>query len=287
MIKLLSILLITEVLFNPHPGGADYVELYNDSQDAVLLSDYYLAKVTDGKITKLYQISDSRTVAPHEYVVVTTDSAYVADNFSVRFPGKIVEMKTMPSYPDAAGTVMVTDKDSVVVDQLDYSESMHSRLLRDKEGVSLERRSLSAATNEPTNWYSAASTTATEGRMGMGTPTAQNSQSKELLFVEGDFAVEPRIFSPDGDGYNDLVDMTYDLSEEDLSADIRVFDSKGRLVRHLLRGGLLGQHGVVSWDGLDDDGRRCHQGIYTILIEAINLSGTKQITKKSVTLVIR
>lgn len=287
MLKLLSILLITEVLFNPISDGADYVELYNNTDDTIALSDYYLAKMTDGIVSKLYPMGLDHKVAPHDYVVLTTDAADILSTFCVRYPSKLVEMKSMPSYPNAAGSVVLVDKDTLVVDRFDYSESMHSRLIRNAEGVSLERRSLTAATDDRSNWYSAASTTSCDGRPGRGTPTSANSQSKEFLFEEDDFVVEPSIFSPDGDGYNDLMDVSYQMLEDGLSADVAIYDSQGRKVRQLLRGGLLGYQGVLTWDGLDDNGRICHRGIYTIVIVAINLSGVKQISKKAVTLVVK
>lgn len=288
MFKLLSYLLVSEVLFNPFPSGADYVELYNNSGDTISLADIRLAKMADGAITKLYPISGDYRVAPHDYVVVTTDAQNVKDCYRVPFPEKIVEVPSMPSYPDAGGVVAVATADSVLLDLFSYDEKMHSRLLHDVEGVSIERRSFEVETDNPNNWFSAASTTMNpNGCNGMGTPTARNSQSTEFMFLEQDFRLEPEIFSPDGDGYNDLLDITYQLEQPDLSANINVFDSKGRLVRHLMRGGVLGTSGVITWDGLDDAGVRCLRGRYNIVIEAFNTTSTKQISKKSVTLVVK
>ncbi len=272
-------LIVNELLFNPPPGGADYVELYNATDSVIDLSDVRLAHWVGDSINRLYSLQGS--VAPHDFVVITTDAAFVASHYIVHHLAKIVEVDAMPAYNDAAGTVLVMDADSTVIDRFDYSESMHSRLLRDVEGVALERRSYGAATQDAANWYSAASTA------GYGTPTYSNSQSRELLYVDNDFLIEPSLFSPDGDGYEDLLNLSWQLQLCDLSANINIYDTHGRLVRHLARGATLGCVGVITWDGLDDAGLHCRQGNYIITIEAYSPSGAKQSIRRVVALVVR
>ena len=160
-------------------------------------------------------------------------------------------------------------------------EKMHSRLLRDVEGVALERRSLSAPTQMAGNWYSAASTA------GFGTPTAPNSQSHEFLFADDDFTIDNTLFSPDGDGYNDLLVINYRLEDCSLSANISVYDAAGRLVCKLARGAILGCWGSLSWDGVGDNGEKCPRGSYLLVIEAYNESGTSQNWRRTISLVRR
>ncbi len=272
-------ILVNEILFNPEPGGADYVELVNPGDSSIDLSQLRLAKVDGETVTRLYAIADSGSIAAGDYLVVTTDADYVKQHYTVRYPAKMLEVGSMPSYNDASGSVVVTTVDTLVLDRFDYSESMHSPLLRNKEGVALERRSLQAPTQESTNWYSASSTS------GYGTPTYANSQSREFLFVDDDFHIENTLFSPDGDGYNDLLDITYRLQQCDLSCNIDIYDAHGRLVRHLQRGVLLGCEGVVTWDGTDESGKRCLRGNYLVVAEAYNTSGTRQSWRRRVTLV--
>ena len=272
-------ILVSEILFNPLPSGADYVELYNNTDYAIALAQLRLAKVSEETITRLYPIADSGTILPHDFIVITTDASYVTSNYTVRHPQKLIEVSSMPSYNNASGTVMVTSTDTLILDRFDYTEDMHSRLLRDKEGVALERRSYASPTQDAANWYSAAT------NAGYGTPTYRNSQSHEFLFLDNEFAFSQRVFSPDGDGYNDLLDLTYDLQLCDLSANISVYDNHGRLVRRIGRGVLLGCSGILTWDGIDDDGRQCPRGSYIIIIEAYNTNGASQSWRRSISLV--
>ncbi len=272
-------ILINEILFNPLPDGADYVELYNNSDMPIALSDLRLAKMDGDVIKKLYSVGKSDSVAAHDYIVVTTDAVYVSTHYTVRFPSKMVEVSSMPSYSNAKGIVVVATADSLILDRFDYNEKMHSTLLRDKEGVALERRSFDIPTQQASNWYSAASTA------GFGTPTSKNSQSREFLFVDNDFDMAQPLFSPDGDGYNDLLDITYSLSDCNLSCNIDIYDAHGHLVRRLLRGGLLGCEGVLTWDGTDEGGSTCRQGNYLIVGEAYNSNGARQSWRRRITLV--
>lgn len=270
---------ISEILFNPVADGVDYLELYNDGGSSVPLRDIRLAQWKSESISKLYLLDTSRSLAPNDYIVVTTDAAWVKRNYIVRYPEKLVEVKSMPSYNNASGTVVICDADSAIIDRFDYTENMHSRLLRDVEGVALERRAFDRPTQDSANWFSASSTS------GYGTPTYANSQSREFLFEENNFVVEPELFSPDNDGYNDLLNITYNLNDEDLDGNVFVVDKNGRVVRHLMRGGLLGTNGLLVWDGLDESGQRCRQGRYVLVVEAYDTQGRAQRVKKVVSLV--
>ena len=272
-------ILVNEILFNPKPNGADYVELYNNTDDTVTLADLRLAKVTGNIIERLYPIADSGMLLPYDFIVVTTDAFYVISEYNVHSPEKLIEVDKMPSYNNASGSVVITTVDTVILDRFDYPEDMHSRLLHDKEGVALERRSYNSPTNEAANWYSAAST------IGFGTPTYRNSQSREFLFLNDDFSFSLPLFSPDGDGYNDLLDITYNLQQCDLSANISVYDSRGRLIRNIARGALLGCSGILTWDGTDNNGRNCPRGSYIILIEAYNTNDASQNWRRNISLV--
>ena len=274
-------LLVSEVLFNPEAGGSDYVELYNNSDSAIELSRIRLATVSDSIITHLYPITGQGTIEPHGLFVVTTDAAYVSSRYTVAHPERLYQMSAMPQYADKSGTVVVATADSVILDRFDYSAKMHSRLLRDKEGVALERRSYERATEEASNWYSASSVS------GYGTPTSKNSQSREVLFLEEEFTFGQTLFSPDGDGYNDILDINYTLEQCDLAASIGIYDRHGRLVRTLARTILLGCSGVLTWDGADDNGQLCPRGNYVVVIEAYNEKGAKQSWRHTVSLVTK
>ena len=272
-------LCFNELLYQPSSGEAEYVELYNNSATAVDLADYHIVRWVGDSLGKHYPLP-SHTVAAHDYVVLTKDAASVTANYAVKYANKLVEC-ALPTYPNDGGTAVLTRKDSTVIDRFDYSPSMHSRLLRNKAGVSLERRSADRPTNAASNWFSASSTA------GYGTPGYENSQSSEWLAEETSFELSSSTLSPDGDGYQDEISIDYQLDSEELMANVRVHDRCGRLVKTLLNNGLLGTHGSFGWDGRCDDGTIALQGRYLIQITLYDIHGTQQVIRKSVAIIIK
>lgn len=270
-------LLISELLFQPASGEAEYVELYNPTATAVQLDGYHIVRVLHDTLATHYALPP-HSVAPHEYVVLTTDAASVGACFHVEYPQRVVECR-LPTYPNSGGSVVLCTADSQLVERFDYSPAMHSRLLRDKAGVSLERRSFDRPANEAVNWFSAASTA------GHGTPTATNSQSSEWLVEETRFDFSAATVSPDGDGYQDELVVSYQLDSPDLSARAEVYDARGNMVRRLLNGDLLGTGGSLHWDGRAEDGSELPMGQYLLQITLYDLGGTQQTVRRAVAVV--
>lgn len=271
-------LVLSELLYQPHSGEAEYVELYNRSDTAVDLGAYHIVKRSGDSLGTHYPLPH-HIVAAHDYAVLTKNAASVAANYNVRFLSKVVEC-SLPTYPNDGGSAILATADSVVVDRLDYSPAMHSRLLRNKYGVSLERRSFSLPTNEASNWFSASSLS------GYGTPGYENSQSAEYLVAETDFSLSSTLLSPDGDGYQDLLEIEYRLDDGELNANAAVYDVAGRLVASLLNNALLGTHGTIQWDGAaTTSGAPVPQGQYILIITVFDLSGTRQTIRRTMTVI--
>lgn len=276
-------LIINEILFNPQTGGEDYVEIYNKSERAIPLGNIILATWDDNnsRLKTACRISDSAVIAPHDYCVITRDTA-LNRHYTVMSPEKVIyPLNALPTYANGEGTVIIALKDSTIIDRLDYTEKMHNTFLNNVKGVSLERRSFDLGTQNESNWHSAAKS------VGCGTPTYKNSQSYDFLYNEGDITVEPTLFSPDADGYNDVANISYQFENCDYTGNIFIYDAQGRLVRRLERNAILGCHGVFSWDGTNEAKARCQVGNYVVYMEVFDTKGNKQTFKKVVTLMVK
>lgn len=268
-------LMISELMYQPRSGEAEYVELYNGTGAAVQLSDYEVVRWLNDTLGKHYSLPD-HAVGPREYVVLTRDAGSVISSHNVKYIGRIVEC-SLPPYPNGGGSVIIcTAADSVIVDRFDYQPSMHSRLLRNKAGVALERRSFARPTNAAGNWFSASSI------CGYGTPGYENSQSTETLVEERQFVFSSNVVSPDGDGYQDVLEIDYEVEDGELMGRVEVFDAQGVRVRTLIDSFLLGTHGTIIWDGLADDDRQLPQGHYVVQITLYGLEGTQQVIRRAV-----
>ena len=218
--------------------------------------------------TTLKEISEySRLFLPHAYLLLSTDGLLVAEQYHC-VPEDFLDMKDFPSYPNSGGVAFLISRDGVVVDQMNYDESMHDPLLRETKGVSLERVSWDLPSTQPDNWHSAAEA------MHFGTPGYANSMAQAKPVAQGAVLVAPEVFSPDGDGLDDHSIVSYTLEKAGCTLNVYIFSVDGRLVRHLVKGELVGQEGGAVWNGLDEKGNRVPLGLYVIVTEVLDLQGS-------------
>jgi len=271
-------LVINEVLFNPAFDGVDFVEVYNRSGHTVDLKQVCLATI-DKTTYETERVSclnnPGRLLFPGEYMVYTTKPGKVMEQYPAARPNRFVVTQSFPSYPDDAGTVLLINKWLQPLDRLDYTKKMHFPLLKDPEGVSLERVNPDRPSNDQTNWQSASHTS------GYGTPTYKNSQFTEQIESKSAITLKPEVFSPDNDGKDDFLNIHYQFDEPGYVATIRIYDSKGRMVRHLVNNQTVGTEGFFTWDGLDDQRRKAKMGIYVVYLEVYNPQGTVKSFKET------
>lgn len=275
--------LINEILFNPFPGGVDFVELVNVSENAIPVSRLKLAARNDTMgLKQIYQVTTAKKyLFPGEFLVCTKDTEVLASQYITSAPKTFCTMKLMPSFPDDAGAVVLLNDSLIILDEFSYSAKMHSPFLADDDGVSLERISLEIPSNDRTNWASAAAS------VGFATPGMPNSQAVADSIFADEISVEPKAFSPNGDGYNDLLSIKYQFRKPGYMANVRIFDLAGRPVNYLSRNESLGQTGIWIWNGENRNGQRLNLGVYIILVEIFDQDGNAKAFKKTCTLTDR
>ncbi|MEJ8817099.1 lamin tail domain-containing protein [Lacibacter sp. H407] len=276
-------LIINEVLFNPTSDGTDYVEIYNRSNKIINLKNVLLAnRSSAGVIASMRPFSaNDLAMFPGEYYVLSADEQIVKRQFTAKNLSAFLNLSSMPSYPDASGTVVLSDNGGLVIDELAYDEKWHFALINNPEGVALERIDPNAATQNKDNWHSAAKD------VGYGTPSYQNSQFRLDLQVQGEVTATPEVFSPDNDGNDDFVTIGYRFPETGYVMSITVFDAAGRPVKALQRNTVCSQQGNFRWDGLNDKFQPLPLGPYVIFTEVFNLQGKVKRFKKQVVLARR
>jgi hypothetical protein len=274
-------LVINEVLFNPLPDGFDFVEIYNRSDITIDLQEVLIAAYKDDELeySSINEItSEAYLIFPGDYVVLTEDPEVVQKQYISENPDGFIKCKDLPSYNDDNGRVMLLDKWQNLIDNFGYDDDMQFALLATDEGVSLERINYNRPSDDKTNWHSASQL------VGFATPAYENSQFTELEDIEDEVNIEPETFSPDNDGFEDVTNISFTFDEPGYVANIKIYDSKGRLIRYLANNLLLGIEGVITWDGLDEENQKAPVGIYVIYIEIFDLDGNVKQYKKAVVL---
>ena len=271
---------INEILFNPKSNGYDYVEFYNANDKIVDASKLYIAnRNSSGVISSIKQIFPTPFyLFPGDYLVITEDIPSLQMNYLVPNPDAVIELSSLPSYPDDEGDVILLNGQGAVVDEVKYKDDWHFKLIDNAEGVSLERIDPAGPSQDAANWHSASSTA------GYGTPGYRNSQYKQTQIIDATIVISPKIFSPDNDGHDDIATIQYKVTEPGYVANITIFDAQGRPIRYLVKNGILGLSGQWNWDGLDEKGNKLPLGTYIIYSEIFNLRGKKQQFKNTVVL---
>ena len=271
-------IILNELLFNPRTGGNDFVELYNNSDKFINLKNYKLSRLNNNIIDPKQTITtEDYVIAPNAYLAVTDNVLNIQNNYPRSVLKPFLQIKTMPSYNDDEGTVLLFNPLDVEIERFFYTDKYHFEILDNKEGVSLERVDFNAPTNEKNTWFSAANT------VGFATPGETNSQKRLNGNVpSGGISVEPRAFTPNADGLSDFTTISFNLIGNGNVGTVKLYDNVGRLVRELVNNQSLGDTGSFVWDGLDNKNEKVRTGYYLVLFEVFNTNGNTQIFKETV-----
>jgi hypothetical protein len=269
---------INEVLPDPKSGGVDFVEIYNRSGKVIDLMTLTISSQDTITLTlqEVENISNTPFLMfPGEYYVLSENGAAIRSQYETPGLRPFIDVDDMPSMNIDGDIVVIANTAGFIIDKFVYTGNMHFPLLNETKGVSLERIDFERSTQDATNWHSAAES------VGFATPGYRNSQYKESGTANNDVSVSPEIFSPDNDYYNDVVNISYLFDSPGMVANVNIYDSRGRLIRSLVKNELLGTSGTFSWDGIDDSREKARIGIYIIYFEAFDTNGNLKQYKKT------
>ena len=262
-------ILFNEILFNPLPGDADYLELYNNSDRIIDASGLFLVSVNSyGDTSKIYSLSDEkRCIMPGTYYAITTEKEKTIKRYPLADQDYLFEIQSLPSMNDDEGHLMLLTRQLDIIDEVRYSEDMHFSLLSAHEGISLEKTGPVNNSLDESSWHSA-----TESA-GWGTPGRRNSVCSDIIAEAGNISLSSSKISPDSDGFEDFLSVHLSLPGLGNVASMMVFDENGSLVRRAASNMLIGTEADIIWDGTADDGNLVNRGIYIILVSAYNDKG--------------
>lgn len=267
-------LYVSELLFDPQPGGVDFIELYNASARALELRGLVLYNsAKEGYSTRQTSIKASCLLAPGQWIALTSDTADLRRRYPFARTANLFP-NALPSLDPDAGNLSLLYA-GIRIESFDYQANMHHPLLKNRRGVSLERLSVERPATDRQNWHSAA------GDQGYATPGGQNSQGEQGKGKPPFFKLLETSFSPDGDGYQEELALHYETDAPGYAATVLIFDAQGRPVRHLVQKDLLGTRGSYTWDGSDAEGRPVPVGLYLIWIECVHPE--KQVAPQTLT----
>ena len=138
-----GIVLINEVMYNTETNKPEWVELVNVSGAIINIKDWSISDVLTTP-TKSFITNEDVFLQPEEYIVIAKDTSFNSAHPGVTAKVFFTNFGTLGNTSDG---VVIYDFRNGIIDSLFYYSSWGGG-----RGLSLERISLSAATNESTNW---------------------------------------------------------------------------------------------------------------------------------------
>ncbi len=255
-------LILNEILFDHKTGSAEFLELLVRGEVPILTDGIWLIYSTDtekpGDSIRLQ--FPGPLLFPEDFLVLTKDSTSVRNAFPRTPPKTLIQENSLPGLNDDQGILELRYTDSLMVDKAIYDEEMHFALLDQTENVSLEKIIPENSGLDQNNWASASSGS------GYGTPGLPNSQYVGNSGAEELVSVHPAIFSPDGDGYQDILEIRVNSGGIQALISIEVYTANGNRFRNVAHQQVLGNRNVFLWDGFSDQNQKASFGNYIVLV---------------------
>ena len=253
---------LSEIMYDPLAGQGRWVELYNRSDKLLTLEGLLLAEAdARGEVVETFVLSRGGLVPPGGYLVAAADPS----SLLTQYPGADARAVVGAEVPTLGEEGCLLLADAVAEERhflVCYEASWHNRAFAKTDGVSLERIDLGAPADDGDNWTSAASTA------GFGTPTQPNSQARrEGPRSEAALALQRERFSPDGDGFEDLLAVDYAFDAPGTLVTFEVVDLQGQSLYRPAEQDAVARRGVWTWDGVTDERGVVGVGTYVLRVE--------------------
>ncbi|MGC3948165.1 MAG: lamin tail domain-containing protein [Chryseolinea sp.] len=270
--------LINEILFNPFPDGADFIEIINASSKYIALNGWAIGSIDEDGSSRRVLIDDVFVMRPGQYLAFTSDPSRLKAHYFCA--DSTIRQLKLPSFPDDKGGVFLSNEVDSVMDFFEYNSDMHNAFISDAEGVSLERISIAVSTDDVLNWTSASSAS------GYATPGLRNSAERVAEITERPVQVRPSAFTP-MTGQPNFAEISYQMEQPGCIATVNIYDSRGMIVRHLANNTLLGTEGILRWEGEKDNGSRAQTGYYMVWFQVFAIDGSSRLFREPVAISAR
>ena len=251
-----GVLMLNEILYSPDEGFPEFVEIVNVSSETVDVSQWAISDADRSKKNDLSPIE----LWPEEYLVIAADST-----ITVSTSGKfVVPEARFPSLNNSGDILYLFDMTGKIIDSLSFTSDWGGF-----DGRSLEKLNPSFPSQLKEQW----GTCVAPEKM---TPGGINSIYLESLPTSSTFSLSPNPFSPDSDGSDDLLYISYNLPFSQAAVTVHIFDTVGRTIRILAKNQASGSEGIMTWDGTSDSGEKARIGIYIVKFSVVELGSRRQ-----------
>ncbi len=253
---------VTEILFEPGGDRPEWIEWLNAGDKALDLSE-----LRWGTYNRKFEVINhvrqpfdgSLVVVPGERIVWCRDPEFLWGFYSDLDSFKVYRTNEWLTLTNDTLFMVLTNSGFEILEPFGYSMNMHVPYLKDTRDISLERRHPGLPADLASSWHSGPEA------LGGATPTRPNSFSGPEKRTSG--TVQPELFTPNGDGFNDYVRLNWFFPEPGWRARVFITDMSGQVVfEHPVEGSVPAGFEWI-WSGQSYSGARCAPGIYFWVLE--------------------
>jgi len=236
-------ILINEIMYDPLSGDPEWIELVNNSQYEVDIQHW---RIVDDLEDETIGIEQSNLINTNDFAVISGEE----------FISGFIYQDNFPSLNNSGDNLYLIDPANKVIDNVNYTDDWGGG-----DGFSLERITLFMNSNDPVNWGGSVNPFGS-------TPSEKNSLFVDKIQENGSVEISPNPFSPDKDGFDDEIIISYNIPFSYSKLYIDIYAINGIIVKSLSNGVIVSSNGFITWDGYDNKNRKCRIGPYILKFEA-------------------
>ncbi len=190
--------------------------------------------------------------------IFKSNSDFVVITSSAEYSLKLREITDVPIFTGLpalsnSGQELSIDFKNQNIEKFSYSSAT-------PKGKSLERIQ-SDQPAFPNNWNTSISVSGS-------TCGKENSLFIQEIPPKTSLEIKPNPFNPKK---GEITSVNYKIPEKLAEINCKIFDLRGRLIRHLVNQEILSSTGSIIWNGKDKNGKIAKPGIYILLINAVSI----------------
>ena len=261
-----------EILFHNLPYKPDFFEIINIDTTAIFLENINL-KIFDEnfqnfKSNLALKNKFRELIVPNELLAFTSNSNTICDQFPLSIKEKTIELINFPNFSSEGGSLLLTNiKTGLTTDKLTFNDNYHSPNIATPIGISLEKNSVNAESNDYRNWQSALESCggATPGQSNsVSSQSNENKSSKHFNILQKRILNQNSSFTP--------LQIYFQFPESGYVCNAIIFNKYGQIICESIKNQRLAQHGTLTiWPSTEN--KKLPSENYIIKLEAFYPNG--------------
>lgn len=263
-------ILINEIMYDIDDEHYEFIEIYNNSETDIKISNWYIADEADISNYRFNLITTNSNLPKGEYAIIVSDSIAL-ESISEENWDRVFFTKRSFNLNKSSDILCLYNENKKLIDSLAYSDKWHEDYLLNTKNISLEKIRPTLTKQDADNWKSCTDDSGNTQLLANSYSDTSNS--------ENNITATPNPFSPVSSSQPYVV-IDYKLPFDNAIINCDIYYPNGTKALNVLQTKYVSNSGIVSWNGRDEGGNLLPVGPYVALIEATNQdSGESEVLK--------